>query len=61
MKKINIKIISFIALTLLCLMNPAKVFAADYRFNHNRVNSCVNDGSCVLMCGYTNEIYMFKI
>lgn len=58
MKKINIKIISFIALTLLCLMNPAKVFAADYRFNHNRVNSCVNDGSCVLMCGYTNEIYM---
>lgn len=58
MKKLSNKISIFIVFTLLCLINPIDVFAGDYRFSHSRVNSCVNDGSCVLMCGYTNEIYM---
>jgi len=58
MKKISNKISLFIVLALLYMINPTDALAADYRFNHNRINSCVNDGSCVLMCGYTNEIYM---
>ena len=58
MKKIKNRISIFLALTLIYLINPVEIFAADYRFNHNRINSCVNDGSCILMCGYTNEINM---
>lgn len=61
MKIFNKKINLFIALALLLLINPVKVFAVnDLTGLHGDqlkdVRSCNNDGTCHLVCAYTNEV-----